>query len=182
MANFFSGWIGYGTSLQTGILQEPADNTYIRRPIQFSALQSGTTFDLSGGTVGPSSVAWGTLTVAGLFDAVSGGNLLASFPLIVPVLIKARMTYTTGPGANLLSGHDLRDGTSIRAFPAGTAIGFTPDGRNVIANLPLQVTGGVLSAQSLTFGTTVTMATLPIQASVTGSGQLWNNGGIVAVS
>ena len=182
MANFFSGWIGYGTSLQNAVLQEPTDTAYVRRPIQFSMLQTGTTFDLVGGTVGPSSAAWGTLTVAGLFDAVSGGNLLAFFPLLMPVIVKAGMTYTTGPATNLLSGHDLRDGAGIRAFPAGTAIGFTPDGRSVIANLPLQVNSGVLSAQTLTFGATVTMATLPLQASVTGSGQLWNNGGIIAVS
>ncbi len=182
MASFFSGWIGYGTGLQTGTLQEPADKAYSRRPIRFSVLENGLTFDIGSGTVGPSSAAWGTLTIAGLFDAVTGGNLLAFFPLAVPVVIKAGATYTTSSGSNVLFGRDLRDGSAVRALPAGTLIGVTPDGRNVIANLPVQVSGGVLSAQSLIFGATVTMATLPLQAAVTGSGQLWNNGGIVAVS
>ena len=182
MASFFSGWIGYGTGLQTGVLQEPTDNAYSRRPIRFSVLENGLAFDLGSGTVGPSSVAWGTLTVAGLFDMVVGGNLLVFFPLMVPALVNAGATYTTASGTNVVFGRDLRDNSGTRVFPAGTVIGLTPDGRSVTANLPVQVSNGVLSAQSLTFGATVTMATLPSQAAGTGSGQLWNNGGIIAVS
>lgn len=182
MASFFSGWIGYGTGLQGGTLQEPADSAYVRRPIQFSALENGMAFDVGSGTVGPSSVAWGTLTMAGLFDAPSGGNLLVTFPLPRPVTISAGATYTTGPGTNVIYGRDLRTGANTQSFPTGTAVGVTPDGRQLTSNLPLQVTGGVLSAQSLTFGATVTMATLPSQAPAAGSGQLWNNGGIIAVS
>lgn len=182
MASFFSGWIGYGTGLQAGVLQEPTDNAYVRRCIQFSVLENGLAFDLGSGTVGPSSVAWGTLTIAGLFDAVSGGNLLVFFPLPVPVTINAGATYTTSSGSNVVFGRDLRDGSGTHVFPTGTIIGLTPDRRMMVANLPVQVSGGVLSAQSLTFGATVTMATLPSQASVTGSGQLWNNGGIIALS
>jgi hypothetical protein len=182
MASFFSGWIGYGIGLQGGTLQEPADSAYARRPIAFSVLENGMAFDVGSGTVGPSSVAWGTLTIAGLFDAPTGGNLLVVFPLRLPVTINVGATYTTGPGANLVFGRDLRSGANTQTFPAGTVIGFTPDGRQMVANLPLQLSAGVLSAQSLTFGATVTMATLPSQAPVAGSGQLWNNGGIIAVA
>ena len=182
MASFFSGWIGYGSGLLAGALQEPIDNAYARRPIRFSALENGLAFDLGSGTVGPSSVAWGTLTFAGLFDAVVGGNLLAFFPLSVPLMINAGATYTTASGSNVVFGRDLRDSTGTRAFPSGTIIGLTPDGRSMTANLPVQVSGGVLSAQTVTFGATVTMATLPAQAAGTGSGQLWNNGGSIAVS
>jgi len=182
MASFFSGWIGYGTGVLAGILQEPADGAYIRRPILFSPIENGTAFDIASGTVGPSSVAWGSFTYAGLFDAASGGNLLVFFPLLLPVSVGAGATYTTAPRGNLLSGRDLRNGSTTHGFPAGTAIGFTLDGRQMTANLSLQVSGGVLSAQSLSFGNTVTMGTLPSQPPAAGSGQLWNNGGIIAVA
>ncbi len=182
MASFFSGWIGYGSTMQAGVLQEPADAAYARRPIQFSMLENGLTFDIGGGTVGPSSVAWGILTYAGLFDAMTIGNLLVFFPLMVPATINTGSTYTTGPGSNVMFGRDLRNALATQGFPAGTVIGITPDGRQMTANLPLQVNKGVLSAQTVTFGNTVTMSTLPSQASAAGSGQLWNNGGIIALS
>lgn len=179
MASFFTGWIGYGTLVSNGVLQEPADPAYARRPIQFSLLENRMAFDTGSGTVGPSSIAWGTLTLAGLFDAVSGGNLLVFFPLAVPITIGVGTTYTTGPGSNVVSGNSLH---GTQTFPSGTAIGATPDGRQMVSNLPLQVSNGVLMAQSLTFGATVSMSTLPSQAPAAGSGQLWNNGGIIAVA
>ncbi len=182
MISFFSGWIGYGAGMQANALQEPTDNAYIRRPIQFSALQNGLTFDLTSGTVGPSSTSWGILTYAGLFDAVNGGNLLVYFPLMVPVTVGVGATYTTGTSSNVISGRDLRNAPGIQVFPAGTVIGSSPDGRPVTANLPVQVSNGVLAAQTVTFGTTVTMNTLPSQAPAVGSGQLWNNGGIITLS
>ena len=182
MASFFSGWIGYGTSLQAGVMQEPGDAAYSRRPIQFSMLENGMTFDLDSGTVGPSSVSWGTLTVGGLFDAASGGNLLVFFPLMTPAPIGGGMTYTTSPGVNMLVGDSLHGGSRTQILPAASAIGVTPDGRSWIANLPLQIVQGVLSAQSLTFGATVTMGTLPSLTPSIGSGQLWNDGGIIAVA
>ncbi len=182
MANFFSGWIGYGAAVQGGVLQEPADAAYARRPILFAPLQNGMTFDVNSGTVGPSSTAWGTLSIAGLFDAVSGGNLLVVFPLLLPVTVGISATYTTGPGTNLVSGCGTSGGLATHLFPAGTMVGVTPDGRMLVANIPLQLSSGVLSAQSLTFGATVTMATLPSQSPSAGSGQLWNNGGIISVA
>lgn len=182
MTGFFSGWIGYGIAMQAGVLQEPADGAYVRRPIQFSAIENGVTFDVIGGTVGPSSVVWGVLTYAGLFDAVSGGNLLVFFPLMVPVTVGVGGTYTTGAGSNVISSRDLRTAPGTQAFPSGTVIGVSRDGRSMTANLPVQVSGGVLAAQTVTFGTTVTMSTLPSQAPSAGSGQLWNNGGIIALS
>ncbi len=182
MANFFSGWIGYGTAVQGGVLQEPADAAYARRPIVFAPLQNGMTFDVNSGTVGPSSAAWGTLNFAGLFDAVSGGNLLVVFPLPLPVTVGAGATYTTGPGTNLISGCGMPNGLATHLFPAGTLVGVTPDGRMLVANIPVQLSGGTLSAQSSTFGTTVTMSTLPSQSPSAGSGQLWNNGGIISIA
>ena len=182
MDSFFGGWIGYGTAVQTGVLLEPADSAYTRRPIRFSVLENGLAFDVGGGTVGPASTSWGTLNFAGLFDSATAGNLLLVFPIAFPTTITAGLTYTTRPGSNVIFGRNLGTGSGTQSFPAGTPIGSAPDGRQFVAVLPLQISGGVLSAQSLTFGNTVTMATLPGQAPVSGSGQLWNNGGVVAVA
>ncbi len=182
MANFFSGWIGYGAGVQASVLQEPVDTAYSRRSIVFAPLQSGTSFDMNSGTVGPSSAAWGTLSYAGLFDAASSGNLLVVFPLLLPVTIGLGATYTTGPGTNLITRCGTPDGLATHLFPAGTTVGVTPDGRVLLANIPLQLSSGVLSPQSSTFGATVTMATLPSQSPSVGSGQLWNNGGIISIS
>ena len=182
MGSFFSGWIGYGAALIGGALQEPSDNAYSRRQIQFSSLENQVTFDVGGGTVGPAIVSWGLLTFGALFDAQSGGSMLLSFPLLRPVTIGAAMTYTTSAGANVLMGMGLSSGPGTQAFPAGTIVGSTPDGRNWTTGVAVQVSGGVLSSQALSFGANVTMASLPAQAPSSGTGQLWNNGGMISVA
>ena len=182
MSSFFSGWIGYGTGVQAGTLLEPSDTSYARRRIQFSALENRMTFDVGGGTVGPASVSWGALSIAGLFDAQSGGNLLLVSPLQSPAIIAVGGTYTTGPRSNVFVGVGQIGGSGTESYPAGAVIGVTSDGRQWVTNVAVQISAGVLSAQTPSFGTTVTMATLPAQQPTTGSGQLWNNGGIISVA
>lgn len=182
MHSFFSGWIGYGSAVVAGNLQEPADLSYARRPISFSSLENGTAYDINAGTVGPSTVAWGMLAFGGLFDAVSGGNLLVSFPLAVPVNLGVGSTLSTGPGTNVITGCHVGSGALAVSLPAGCIVGQTADGRSYTANIALQVIGGVLSAQAASFGASVTMGVLPSQSPTGGSGQLWNNGGIISVA
>ncbi|WP_428375192.1 phage tail fiber protein [Lichenicoccus sp.] len=182
MPSFFSGWIGYGLTIQGGALLEPVDPGYARRQIHFSPLQNGTCFDTSGGTSGPSVASWGTLACAALFDAVTAGNLLLWWPLSSPAVIAAGRTYTTSMGTNILFFHSLREGPDVFGFPGGSTVAVTPDGRPVGTGVALQVVGGVLSANPATFGSTVVMPALPAAASTPGSGQLWNDGGVVAVS
>ena len=182
MASFFSGWIGYGTGFTAGALLEPADPAYARRPITFSRLESEVSFDIGGGTVGPASVPWGVLTYAGLYDALSAGNLLVVFPLFRPATIGAGVTYTTGPGSNMLVGTGLSSHRGSLAIPAGALMGQTPDGRPWTTSVAVQVSNGVLAAQVVAFGNSVTMASLPAQSPNSGSGQLWNDGGVIAVA
>ena len=182
MQSFFSGWIGYGLTINGSALVEPADAAYARRRIQFSALQNGTCFDTGSGTCGPSSNAWGTLAFAALFDAAAAGNLLLWWPLSLPAAIAAGSTYTTGLRANTLFFRSLKEGPDVASFPAGSTVGVTPDGRSIGTGIALQVVGGVLSANPTAFGATVVMPALPATASTAGSGQLWNDGGVVAVS
>ncbi|TLU72686.1 hypothetical protein [Lichenicoccus roseus] len=180
--NFFSGWIGYGVSVAGGALLEPVDPVYARRPILFSPLQNGTSFDIGSGTCGPSSTSWGTLAFAGVFDAAVAGNLLLWWPLLLPTSVPASSTYTTGPRANTLVFRSLREGPDVVTYPGGSIPAVMPNGTQVTAGVALQVAGGVLAAVPFVFGASVVMSQLPAASATGGSGQLWNDGGVVAVS
>ena len=183
MAIFFNGWIGYGSAVQAGVLAEPADAAYARRPFVLGDLDNGIVADVGGGTVGPAGAAWGAIGFAALFDAQTGGNLLLWFPLPVPVAVQAGGTITSGGGGNRFRFPDLQGGSfRTHLWPAGTVVAGTPDGRLLTAGVSLQVSGGTLGAQASVFGTGVVMASLPAAQPTVGSGQLWNNGGIISIA
>ena len=183
MAIFFNGWIGYGSAVQAGVLTEPADAAYVRRPFVLGDLDSGIVADVGSGTVGPAGAAWGPIGFAALFDAQTGGNLLLWFPLPVPINVQLGGTVTSGGGGNRFYFPDLKGGASgIRLWPAGSAVGGTPDGRVLTTGVALQVSSGVLAAQAPAFGSSVMMANLPAAQPAVGSGQLWNNGGVISVA
>lgn len=183
MAIFFSGWIGYGTTVQAGVLVEPVDSSYSRRPFVLGDVDSGIVSDVGSGTVGPASVAWGAIQFAGLFDAQSGGNLLLWMPMPVPITIPAGGTITSGTAGNRFFFPDLQNGSrAILIWPNGAVVARTFDGRLLTAGVQLQLTLGQLAAQTSTFGANVTMASLPALQPTNGAGQLWNNGGIISVS
>ena len=183
MAIFFNGWIGYGSTAQADVLAEPADAAYVRRPFVLGDLDSGIVSDVGSGTVGPAGTAWGAIGFAGLFDAQSGGNLLLWFPLRVPVTVQAGGTITSSGGGNRFLFPDLQAGASrIHVWPAGSKVASMADGRLLTAGVPLQVSGSVLAAQASVFGTSVMMSNLPGAQPAAGSGQLWNNGGIISIA
>lgn len=183
MAIFFNGWLGYGSAVTAGVLAEPTDTAYLRRPIVLGAMNNGVVADVGSGTVGPAAIAWGSIGFMALFDAPSAGNMLLWLPLLVPIVGRAGNTITSGDGGNSFNFSDLRAGaTATRVWPAGCVVATTTDGRPLTAGVPLQATAGVLSAQVLAFGSTVTMASLPQAQPTTGSGQLWNNGGVISVA
>ena len=66
-------------------------------------------------------------------------------------------------------------------WPAGVVVAQAPDGRGLTAGVAIEVAGGQLSAQAPAFGTTVTMGGLPT-APPSGSGLLWNNGGVISIA
>lgn len=182
MTTILNGWLGYGTSVQAGVLSEPTDSSYGRRSLALGDLNGGITSDVGAGTVGPAGTAWGTLGFIGIYDSQSSGNLLFWMPLPHPVVIVAGTTISTQGGSLNFLFTDLRTSASIRLWPAGAVIGITPDGRQVISGVALQFAGGSLSAQSQTFGPTIVMATLPQTQPTAGSGQLWNNGGVISIA
>ena len=182
MSGFFAGWIGYGLTVQGGAMSEPVDPGYARRQIQFSPLQSGTCFDTGGGTCGPASASWGILAFAALFDAVTAGNLLLWWPLALPAPVAAGGTYTTSMGSNILFFRSLGQGPDVAGLPAGSTVAVMPDGRLAATGVASQVIHGVMSASPAAFGSTVLLPALPAAASTAGSGQLWNDGGVVAIS
>ena len=183
MAIFFNGWIGYGAAVQAGVLTEPADQAYARRPFVLGDLDSGIVADVGSGTVGPAGAAWGSIGFAGLFDAQTAGNLLLWFALRVPVTVQAGRTITSGGGGHRFYFPDLQAYPSrSHLWPAGSVVASTSDGRLLTAGVALQASGGTLSAQTPVFGTGVVMASLPAAQPVIGSGQLWNNGGIISIA
>ena len=183
MAMFFNGWIGYGTNVAAGVLAEPVDGGYLRRPFVLGTMDHGIVGDVGSGTVGPAVAAWGVIGYMGLFDAQVGGNLLLWAPLPVPIAVLANGTITSGTNANRLRFPDLQaDDHATHLWPVGAPVARTADGRVLIAGVPLQVTDMRLAAQSQTFGAAVTMAALPPTQQAAGSGLLWNNGGIISVS
>lgn len=183
MSIFFQGWLGYGSAVQAGILAEPTDTAYVRRPYVLGDMDSGMVTDVGSGTVGPAGSSWGTIGYAALFDAQAGGNLLLWLPLPQPIVVITGGTITSGTGATRLRFPDLQGGhRNTFIWPPGGVAAWTSDGRVLTAGVPLQVTRGQLGAQTTAFGTTVTMPTLPAAQPQAGSGQLWNNGGIISVS
>ena len=183
MAIFFSGWLGYGTAVTAGVLAEPADSGYVRRPFILGDIDSGIVKDVGSGTVGPAVTAWGAVGYMGLFDVQVGGNLLLWLPLPQPIMVASNGTITSGTGANRFLFPDLQTaGRNTHVWPAGAPVAQTFDGRVLIAGVSLQVTAGRLAAQTQTFGATVTMAGLPAIQQTPGSGLLWNNGGVISVS
>lgn len=183
MATFFSGWIGYGSAVQAGVLAEPSDPAYLRRPYTLGDIDSGMVRDVGSGTVGPAGASWGAVGFAALFDAQTGGNLLLWFPLQVSITVGVGGTITGAGSANQFFFPDLQTGArATTVWPVGAPVGRTSEGRVLTAGVPLQAIAGQLSAQTTAFGTNVTMASLPAAQPQTGTGQLWNNGGIISVA
>ncbi|NPD67864.1 hypothetical protein HN018_10845 [Lichenicola cladoniae] len=183
MAIFFSGWLGYGLVVQAGILTEPIDPSYARRPFVLRDVDNGIVRNIGGGTVGPATAAWGRIGFMALFDAQAGGNMLLWLPLPVPLVVGTGNTITMAGGSSSFLFSDIQAGRNATfTWPAGSVVARTPDGRVLTAGVPLQSTGGLLSAQVLTFGSTVTMAALPLAQPASGTSQLWNNGGVISIS
>ena len=180
-SNFFSGWLGFGATLTTTGLEEPVDSAYARRSIVLGVLSGGRAQDMVPGTIGPASGPWSPLLFAGLFDAPASGNLLATWPLAHPVILSAGQTWTSqGLFTLVLDGEVGQSPLSPRAWVAGTRIGIIGSGSVVSAAQNLQLLGGQLSIAS---GTSVTaIGSLPTTAPASGSGQLWNNGGVICVA
>lgn len=183
MTVFLDGWLGYGAGLQADSLAEPADPDYARQPFRLGDIDSGIVCNVTSGTVGPAGVAWGSMTCAGVYDAASGGNLLFWFYLRHQADVQVGQTLTVPPGYYHLRFHDLQAGLQrVVSWPAGCVIGALADGRPLFSGVALQVSDGTLTAQVSRFGTNVSMASLPSVAGATGSGLLWNNGGVISVS
>ncbi|MCQ8277784.1 hypothetical protein NFI95_04915 [Acetobacteraceae bacterium KSS8] len=177
-----NGWLGYGSSLAAGSLAEPNDTNYGRQPISFGTLDRTTLVDLTPGTVGPASVAWGAIGFIGVFDAQSGGNLLFWLTTSAPLSVAVGGSITSSAGSLRMVFPELGGSSPLRVWPTGAVVANTVDGRPVTVGVPLQFAGGVISAQVPTFGTTVSMGSLPQSQPVSGTGQLWNNGGVISVA
>ena len=99
MPNLFTGWIGYGTAISGNTITEPADAGYARQPVIFSPVSPyGPSVNLQPFTLG-NFVAGQMLTCAAIFDAVTGGNCIAFWPLATVPQPAAGATLTIRAGA-----------------------------------------------------------------------------------
>lgn len=181
--NLFTGWLGFGSALAQGILSEPSDASYARRSIIFGPLYNGIAQDVLPGTIGPATTAWAPLLFAGLFDAATGGDLLATWSLPRPIALLPGQTWTSQGAFTLsLDGYAGSSPLTPRSWVSGTRIGAIRSGTTVTAMTNLQLVGGQLSAANSAAASPITVGNLPSTAPATGSGQLWNNGGVICIA
>lgn len=183
MTAMFTGWMGYGTIVPGNVLMEPSDPGYVRHAFALGPPDGGMVVNAVGGTSGPATTGWGTLGHAGVFDAEQGGNLLFWMPLETPVTVPGGATITVAANSQRFAFPDLHpSGATARFWSAGSVIATVGTLRRATAGVALQFADGRLSALAPVLGSSVTMASLPSVAPTTGSGQLWNNGGIVTIA
>ncbi len=180
-ANFFSGWLGFGTAFAANALSEPSDQAYARRTVVLSPLFNGRAQDTIPGTIGPATQNWNALLFGGLFDAATGGDLLAVWPLPRPIVLSKGQTWTSnGDFSLVLDGDPALSPLATRSWIAGGRIGVIGGFSVVTACQNLQLSGGQLS---MTGGSSLSNgSSLPSAAPASGSGQLWNNGGVICIA
>lgn len=66
---------------------EVSGGSYVRLPITFSASVGGSSSNTTDIIFSTATIAWGNITHGGIFDALSGGNLLFHSALSTPKLI-----------------------------------------------------------------------------------------------
>ena len=183
MSTTFIGWMGYGAGVTNNVLVEPADSAYSRHPLLLGDLNNGIIFNNCGGTVGPASTSWGSRNFAGVFDAVQGCNMLFWMPLERTVYVAASRTLTIATHSLRFLFPELRGGLgTTQTWPAGAVVAEVNGHLRATAGVMLQFVGGMFSASFPVLGSSITMANLPSNQPTAGSGQLWNNGGIIAVA
>lgn len=97
-------WLGLGTaSSDTGLTGEPSGNGYARQSVTFT-VTGDQAANSTTPTFGPSTGAgWGTLTHVGVFDASTGGNLIAHGPLTASITNNVGNTHTVAASAVTLT-------------------------------------------------------------------------------
>lgn len=95
-------YIGLFTTAPTdaGGGTEVSGNAYARRSIAFDAAVNGVTQNtstISFPTATPGN--WGTIVAAGIFDALTGGNLLYWFDFDTPQFAEANFTFRLAVGS-----------------------------------------------------------------------------------
>ena len=181
-ASFFSGWVGFGSALTSATLVEPTETAYLRRTISYAPVDGATVRDISAGSIGPATIGWPELSLAGLFDAQRGGNLLAVIPITPPLNVLAGGTITTSQQFSFrLSASGEVSSLTAMTWLAGSELGRTSEGSGVTACSNLQLSRGVLSAVPAP-QSSLALSSLPSVSPAAGSGQLWNNGGVICIA
>jgi len=154
--NAFVGYLAAGTG--TGTFTEETGGGYARQAITFGPLANGATSNTAGATFGPATgAAWPTITEQAIYDAATGGNLIAWWPLATPQTVAPGGTAPVAQGGIHLRLTDLAGVASgspayAEVWSAGTVFGMTGasgTGMPVTAGANISVAAGVLSVAPL---------------------------------
>lgn len=171
--SFFTGYIAQGVG-GPGTFVENVAAGYARGPVTITALNANQfAVTASASNSGHSG------TQLGLYDAATGGNLIAWWNTITPQGFAAAATNASDAGGAALT--LLYANNNI---PAGQQIGKTFDGQSILAGIPLIVSNGVLAAaptSGASTGTTATSAT-PVRQRVTTSATISSATNYVSVN
>jgi hypothetical protein len=137
--SFISGFLAQCTAIGNGTCTEQTATGYARQPISFSRIVNAVSNSASVASVNQSTPYYFPQSVSGqiaghaIYDALTGGNLVATIPYAVAVSLPSQgdrgdvgsLTFTV-PAGNYYAPDALN--TVIQAF---SLIGLTPDGSSV---------------------------------------------------
>ena len=158
---FFTGYLALGSV--AGSFVELSAGGYARQPVTMTQSSAGTVVNTAGATFGPDSgTNWGTPTGYALYDAASGGNLIAWWARVSPAAMAVGATQTVQPGQIAIT---LAPGASAspQVWAPGTVIG-TVGGQNVTAAAALVWASGapvIDGAQALGAASAAARALIP---------------------
>lgn len=140
----FSGFYAVGTGFTAGVFQEVSGGSYARLAVNLTGSAAGGLTQNVGAFAAAAAPAGAMQRIEAIFDANSGGNLIAWWEIPNPVAVPTAFPATT-LNIQLLSGV-YADFNTGDVFPAGAMIG-TVNGQPMVAGTILQLQGGNLQAQ-----------------------------------
>jgi|SRR6185312_11976349 len=139
-----SGWVALGTGFPKGTFNEVSGGSYAREVLSLSGTVSGGLTQALSSIAAATAPAGDLMRVGAMFDALTGGNMIAWWEWATPTAVGTAFPATTINIA-FVSGV-YADFNAGDVFPAGAMIG-TVNGNPMVAGSILQVQGGLLQVQ-----------------------------------
>ena len=164
MANFFTGFVGFGTVVGDAFVECSASD-YLRQPVTLPALSAtGAVTSTSPVTFPTSTVGDGSAGAVGIFAASTGGAPLLWWPLSAVSVIGAGQHMTIGAADLSPTFPSLTTAAQSTTIPwsANTVVGTMPSGFPVTTGTYDVVLSGVLTAGPVVPGSSGAIPTAPL--------------------